>query len=164
MAIYLKIDKPNSIEDVLLNLFAFKGHYHTGVETYFDEACTQVHCDANKWRSFDDIFEIVNTYFPNTDVKEVIHQLLILPLQKSNGIDLYPYFVFCNKINMCTLMQYPGLTSCDTSFTQTKGAGKYAWRELLELLGITNFEELKNYIEQNRTKTKKNEEAIATTV
>ncbi len=80
MAIYLKIDKPNTIQELLLQLFSCYGYYNTGAETYFDEACTQIQCESNKWRSFDDIFEIVNTYFPNTEEKEIMHELLILPL------------------------------------------------------------------------------------
>lgn len=165
MAIYLKIEKPKTIEELLLQLFTFKGHYHTGTTTYLDEACTQIQCEENKWRSFDDVYELVNTYFPNTDEKEVMRQLLILPLKKDNGIDLYPYFAFCNKINMCTLMVYPssGANNKD-SLTKTKGVGKYAWGDLLEMFDITNTKELQNYIEQNRTKTIKNEETITETV
>ena len=163
MAIYLKINKPDTIQEVLLKLFSRGTYWHKGAQTFHDEACTQTQCEPDKWRSFDDVFEIVNTYFPKKNVKDIIQQLLVLPLKNNSNNNLYFYPTFCNTINMCTAMFYPEIVKDIRIFTEVKGIGKYAWGELLELLGITNDEELKNYIEQNKTKIK-NEETITETV
>jgi len=165
MAIYLKIEKPNSVEELLLKLFLseLNSTYNTGSNTYTDIECTQIQCEAGKWRSFDDIYEIVNTYFPNTDEKTVIHEILVLPMKTTKGKELFPYFNYCNKINMCTMMFYYTYHACETTFSTKTGEGKYAWGTLFELLGITNAEQLKDYI-LNKPKTIKNEETITETV
>ena len=165
MAIYLKIEKPKTISELLLKLLITEnGAYNSGNATYSDEACTEVQCEAGKWRSFDDIFELVNTYFPNTDEKTTMLEIMALDIKTTKGYVLRPYFNFCNQINMCTMMYYSDPHIAKTACTKEKGIGKYAWGDLLELLGITNIEELKDYIDNNKAKTIKNEETIAETV
>jgi len=84
-------------------------------------------------------------------------------MKTTKGKELFPYFNYCNKINMCTMMFYYTYHACETTFSTKTGEGKYAWGTLFELLGITNAEQLKDYI-LNKPKTIKNEETITETV
>lgn len=172
MAIYLKIEKkPETIEELLLKLFSHvhykNDNYTTTVPTYSNPECTVLQCERHKFRSFDDIVEIVNTYFPNTDNMTVLHNLLILQITSASGIVLLPAMLMCRSIEKPTIYysirferDYNGGT-----FTDAKQRfSNYLWKELLAELGITNFEELKNYIDKNKKETIRNEETITETV
>lgn len=160
--IYLKIEKPETISELLIALFQHsEGHYYVGTTTYSDEKCEVIQCENGKWRSFDDVYEIINTYFPGTDEKEIMHQILTTDFKRRITL-YYPYFVFCSKIQKSTMILYPHIYSNSTQFTYKKVDSKYCWGELFELLGIRTNDDKNNYIEQNRFKQTKNEEQTIT--
>lgn len=103
-------------------------------ETYFDKELKKLQCNKGRLRSFDDILEIVNTYFPSITPKRLIHELLVFdPPKYINTIDgLNTNYSDCNKLN-----------------------SKYSWHELLAMLGIKNYEEYKKYVLKHRSKIKK---------
>jgi hypothetical protein len=155
MKIFLKLEKkPKILAEVILALFdCYCFNHLKGVETYFDEKCLEIQCKAGKYRSFDDIYIIAKTYFPEVTEKDVIHELLIRNF-KTSGVNLNPWFTFCGSIHMPTLIYYHDLNSGDSTFIDNppSNISKYTWKSVLELVGITNLKELKEYITNNKIK------------
>lgn len=155
--IYLKLDKqPDTIKELLLNLFAY-GIYcgMTAVCTYSDEECTIVQCNEGKLRSFDDIFDIVNTYFENTNEEVVMFELLTLDFNLPNP--LYIMLSHCAGIKRIRLHYGTGKVcgGYDVFGIKTYDS-KWSWDYLLGKLNINNKEELEKFVNYYIEKQKLN--------
>lgn len=157
MKIYLKLDKkPENIIELLYALFSYgidTSNTVTNVITYNDEECQEIQCDCRKYRSFDDIFDIVNTYFPETPVEEVFKSMLILNIKNTDKkSNLYPWLYRCSTIKRIVFCY--NYNKSEQEFSSEKYESKYNWVDLMTMIGIKNQQELKNYINDNRLKDK----------
>ncbi len=151
MKIYLKLEsKPESIKDLLDKLNSYdKVQIICGVETFEDEECTIQQCPAGKMRSFDDIFDIVNTYFPGTSEKEIVHELIISKKVRKDGMTLVPHLSTCSTMKRIRFMYY---TTDTGSIYEGKYESKYSWGELLAMLDINTYDQLVKYVAENTVK------------
>lgn len=140
--IYVKFGKQEHIRFFLVKLFGYdnRGQYKS-VETYSDPECTIVQCPQNKYRSIEDIHNIVNTYYPGTTFKKLFHYLIMVNKNNSRA-----FFIRCSDINKTTFCY----TRCDTNFVYKdsdcrKQKSIYSPRDCYHLLGINSGEKLTKY-------------------
>ncbi len=146
--IYLKLKrKPKTIEELLLSLFS-NGTVakRTNVITYSDEKCLNIQCIEGKLRSFDEVYDIITTYFPETTLKEIIHNLITLDFKLDEP--LYIKMTNCSTINRIVL--YYSTDYFNTSiFDISKYNSKYCWDELLNLLKLKSIVDIKKYVKKH---------------
>jgi len=148
MKIYLKLDKkPKTVRELLKILFSsyFSTQQTHNVATYFDEQCTKTQCTSNRLRSFDDIFDIVHTYFPTVSDKTIFKYLLTLDVKSKVGTTSNLHIGSCGGIKRIRVLYYTGTsdncTSLDRILNQTKYDSKYSMRELFNMINIKTQEE-----------------------
>lgn len=146
--IYVNFPIPSTVGEFIPFLYSHQGGVVTAIATYEDEECTIEQSKNDAWRSFDDLIIIINTYYPGTTEKELIHELICADI-KGAKYQCYPYLVLCSAIKKCTISYY-AFTRGDGTFLEGRGNSKCSWGELLLLLGITNDKELKEYIKANK--------------
>ena len=130
MAIYVKIKRERYLKDFLTLLYSHpKESYLTCIESFEDKLCTIQQCQAGKYRSIDEILEIVNTYYSSITFKKLAKVLHSLIIEKDNK-KYYFYSLYCSKINKTTTLFT--LLNCDYTST-TKGTSKYSAKEFYEL-------------------------------
>jgi hypothetical protein len=153
--LYVKFKIPETLKEFLITFFfddrkfkdEFEYRQYYSYETYSDEKCTQVQCYAGKMRSFDDLIILANTYYPNTDEKTLMLEIMNLDYRGRYGL-IYPMFYYCSDIHKSTLKfinyVYEEIL-LDRKYVQDS---KYYWDELLLLVGIdiTKKNDLKNYL------------------
>ena len=113
MAIYVKFaeeNKPKTVREFLNKFFSsHKENYIRNVETYSDKECTILQCKADKYRSFDDIFELVKTYYPIVSIGTIFK--ILLTLKPEHNQSTYNLFMMsCSgikKIN-CLYVKFKG--------------------------------------------------------
>lgn len=144
--IYVNFKKPRTLREFLTKFFDYHKSDNSArlcVKTYTDSECKFVQCAENKYRSFDNILECVNTYFPKVTAKELIHELLTLNLKTKTGAQLYLRMANCSTINKIRCW-YGINTSSDVLLVSRLGS-QYSWKELLEMLGIKTQEQIYEY-------------------
>lgn len=153
MKLYVTFGKQETVRLFLEKFFSCHQPYEDyirGTETYYDEKCTKLHCPEGKLRSFDDIFDLVNTYYDNISVKELIHTLATLDV-KRNGNELFMHTGTCGSIRRIRMLYVPkGLLPQDIS--KEKYDSKYSWKELFNMIGVTNKKKLIEYKTKNHEK------------
>lgn len=153
MALYVKFaeeKKPRTIREFLIKYYtnpvdtskyASQTHAHS---TYKDKRCTQLH-SRHMRRSFDDLHEIVQTYFPRATPKMVFKRLLKLKHP------LYTNLILTNCDGMMRIrisLYKDGNNSPSTYYSAVNTAkynSKYSWKDLFEMVGITNQDEFERY-------------------
>lgn len=155
MAIYVNFEKPETIGEFLIKFFSYSceaSYVFKSVETYKDKECIELECGKDKFRSFDALLEIINTYYPDTTPKQLMHELLVLDIRKYDK-RYYPYLIFCEDIDNITFCYYYEKHKYYQLFSDNYDKGIkqihniYTWRELLNMLDITNEEQLHSYID-----------------
>ncbi len=144
--IYVKFKKPDTIEEFIKELISFPhygGTYLTGVETYHNPECTEVQCDSMRRRSFDDILDCVNTYFDNITPQELMERLTRIRIPQENGNQFKLYCAHCPTINRSVMIFYKSTSG--EELTELKGDSQWSWKELFEMVGVTNNVELEEY-------------------
>lgn len=68
-------EKAKTIKELLDILFKLDKWYYSTATTYYDKNFTEIQCEAQR-RSFADIYEICQTYFPKVSKEEVAYNLL----------------------------------------------------------------------------------------
>jgi len=118
---------------------------HELSDTYLNEECTFIQTVSGKFRSPDDLFEIIRTYFPDATNNEIMHELLVGDFEDYNGDELFPQLYHCTSMNRLRFMYH-----CYTSNTEfskiNKYDSKYTWSELLNPLGIYTNKDLDEYV------------------
>ena len=111
-------------------------------------------CDSNKYRSFDDILLICQTYFPSTKVETVFKKLLLL----NNNLKDIKNDRVKNKLSYCsTISRIRYVANYNNSLysfytiaiDKNKNESKYSWKELFKMININNVEELKEFYLKN---------------
>lgn len=130
MAIYVNIKRQRYLKDFLTLLYSSPINcYLTCVESFKDELYTIQQCQARKYRSIDEILEIVNTYYPSITMKKlakVLHSMVITKDNKKYKL----YSLYCNKVGKTTTLFT--VLNCNHANT-TKGTSKYSAKEFYEL-------------------------------
>lgn len=148
MKIYVNFEPPATVKEFLKKFFSESNYAHQGfsaVETYFDKECSTIQCEKNKFRSFDDLFDLVNTYY-TVKPEELMHELLTANLKNGN-YDVVLHMGNCSSIERIRMCFYKELAPGNI-FTLEKYNSKWSWGELLNMIGITNKEELIAYIKK----------------
>jgi len=102
--IYVKIKRQRYLKDFLILLYSHPFQsYLTCVESFKDSLFTIRQCKAGKYRSIDEILEIVNTYYPSITLKRLAKLLCSLEIKKNNGT-YYFYSLYCSKIEGTTTL------------------------------------------------------------
>jgi len=150
MAIYVKFEKPRTIKEFLklfYNTSSYSGNYRYASKTYFDIECEKLHCDKSV-RSFDDLLNLVQTYYKSTTPKILMFHLLTLKINY-NGKFLKPYFGTCGGMKRIRYIPYSEYNSWGGHYNVKMSESKYTWTELLLLWNIKNQKELEQFINNN---------------
>jgi len=131
MAIYVNIKRQRYLKDFLTLLYSHfnENGYITCIASFKDELCTIKQCQADKYRSIDEILEIVNTYYPSITFKKLAKVLYSLNIVKNNK-NYYFYSLYCSKVDKTTTLftNFKGSNDCIR-----KGTSKYSAKEFYEL-------------------------------
>jgi len=151
MAIYVKFEKPRTIKEFLIKFYTSKNFDYSesslgASNTYSDKECKVLQCDRRS-RSFDELLEILQTYYPSTTPKICMYHLLTVQYVNKKGKRMYPYLGTCGGMNRIKYLPYHDKTALTSAYFDTSmRESKYTWRELLKLLNIKNITELKTFI------------------
>lgn len=143
--IYVKFKKPDTVKEFLALFYQLSTNRYYSVETFFDEECAKTQCNYGRNRSFDDLFEIVNTYF-SVSVEELLHELLTMGIENRN-----PYIFTCFDIQKDVFAISGSIYENTFSYEGLKS--KYKWKEILPLIGINTYGDLCRYVKNNKNKT-----------
>ena len=153
MAIYVKFaeeNKPKTVREFLHKFFSsYKDQYLRNVKTYLDKECTILQCNSDKYRSFDDIFELVKTYYPTVSIGTIFKILLTLK-PKHNDIVYNLFMMSCSgikKIN-CLYVKFKGdkVRNYKEIISNITYDSNYAYEELFNMIGVKNQEDLDNIL------------------
>lgn len=156
MKIYVNFKKPETIREFLIKFFPLDNTYGTfrAVKTYFDVECTKLQCFSGKNRSFDDLYDIILTYYPETTIKELAIELLSLNFISKKGTKHYLYPFVCSTIKRPVLPIEPAKL-CDEGhfsdhYIKIPLNSKYSWRIVFEQVdkSIVNYKTMYEYSEK----------------
>lgn len=143
MAIYLKLEeKPKTIKDLLTKLYSnLCVESMKTIKTYSNPECTNTQCMPNRYRSLDDIVEIVNTYFPKATEKEIFLELFNLNfIIKDGKARLMP--IDCDEIDKPTMFYSCNLWGKPSqTFKEGHSNSKYSWVDFFRIIGFQNTTE-----------------------
>ena len=156
MAIYVKFaeeKKPKSIKEFLIKFFnSYSQQCIRNVPTYHNKEYTILQCSADRYRSFDDIFELVQTYYKTATVGKIFK--ILLTLYPKNGIDDKKYNLYMmtcagiKKIN-CLYVSGDNLNNLNNYLYITRQknfTSKYTYKQLFDMIGVKNQEDLDNIL------------------
>ena len=149
MSIYVKFKKPDTLKEFIKLFFSSpkdSGDTMLNVETYSDIECKTIQCQANKFRSFDNVLELVWTYFPEVTISDLVHELLTADIRLKDGRQLYFHMSNCMSIKRIRMLYY--IKESASPFEISKYDSKYSWKELLNMLNIKDMDSLKKYIKK----------------
>lgn len=160
--LYLK-ETPNDLNNLLEILYPEKKKGSSDATYYqiIDSEEKIRHCVEGKMRSFDDIFIIANTYFPETSPAEVMEALLLFNMDESK--------IYSDKINKsfqnCSTIMRIRYTNSAVDFNTVvekanclKYNSMYSWPELFLMLGIKTSKDLRKWYQKKFEKIEKHEE------
>lgn len=154
MAIYVKFEKPETIREFLQLFYnqrsnSYNSNMLFATITYHDQECTDLQCSRDV-RSFDDLYEMIQTYFPETTVKQFVFELLTVKLTLKNTETVFkPYLSYCNGMGKIRFL--PHLDTCKnwSEYQKKMQHSKYSWEELLKTQDINSVLELENFLNSN---------------
>lgn len=151
--LYVDFEKPRTIREFLQIFFGnhkFGEYNYRTAKTYSDSECKTVQCYENKRRSFDDVYELVNTYYSNVSKKKLLHILIMLELYSNTNQKAKFNFHYCCDIHKAVM--YYEVYGSWREFTKKKGYSKYSWKELMAMLNIHNIKEFNIYQQKHLKK------------
>lgn len=131
MAIYVKFKRQRSVKEFLTLFYSNLNNSNllTSVETYSDADCTILQCGKNKYRSIDDVLELVQTYYSSFTIKnlaKLLHNMIIIKDDKEYKF----YSLYCGNINKTTTLFTKGECKHES---KGKGTSLYSANEFYEL-------------------------------
>ena len=147
MALYVKFaeeKKPENIRDFLREFYKkVVMNVCYGEVTYHNKECTEQQC-SRAHRSYDDLAELLKTYFPELTDKDIIHYLL------STKIDNFkPQLAVCDSMGRIRYIPYQFMNS-NEYLNHKMSLSKYTWAELLAMINVKpDWQEVKNYFEKH---------------
>jgi hypothetical protein len=106
MAIYVNFKRPRSVKEFITLLYSYhNGSYLTSVETYSNKECTVIQCKKGKYRSIDEILEILQTYYPSLSIKKLIKSLYDTKIMRNEDNKEYTFHsIYCSQIVKTTTL------------------------------------------------------------
>lgn len=157
MAIYIKIEKQDTPQEFLKLLYPGHnpGDYNSlGLphDTFSDKECLVRQCTKGRMRSFDDLFELMQTYYPELSIIDVLNLLIS---HVPTGTLNFPKFGVCSTMKRIrfiygSYIENATLRYYRESFNHPIYESKHSWRELFAMLGIKDGDELMNYVNKMR--------------
>ena len=131
MAIYVNIKRQRFVKDFITLLYSHsKNGYMTCIESFSDQELTKSQCNKGKYRSIDDILEIVNTYYPSITMKRLAKILHNLEILNNENKTYYFHSLYCSNIEKTTTL----FTNFRGSFRDTKkGSSILSAKEFYQL-------------------------------
>jgi len=155
MKIYVKTQEKFKNHKELIK-FLFKIYTTNGFpETYSNKECTVLQCEANKMRSFDNIYYIVKTYFPIISHKTVFKTLLLCR-RKSGNYYNYPNLGCCGTMRR---IRFTFAYDTEANFPKTlhhsilniqSYESLWSWGDLASSIGITTIESINEFFKNNK--------------
>lgn len=153
MNLYVKFEPPATVNEFLVKFFSVLSPYDTnimnGQPTFFDKGCTKFQCHSNRMRSFDDLYYLVSTYYPEISSKDLMHEILVADICKENGQKLFPHLHSCSSMRRIRIIHFKNFCIIPINNVLQYNS-KYSWIELLEMLGISSNAEVEEYANKNR--------------
>ncbi len=142
-----KDKNPKDVKEIITALY--DNYYCASLKTYQDSLCTKLQCESSKSRSFDDIYYLCKSYLPATTVKDVIEVLLNLKIN-----DKVIYGGSCGGIKKIVISFHPMKDikrafingTYDQSVSNSQHNSQWNWKELLEMIEITNNQQYNEYV------------------
>lgn len=152
--IYVKFSPPKTIKEFLEEFYdAINSWNLISVATYKDKECTELQCAAGRSRSFDDMYELITTYYPETTRKDLVHELLTFRITRPNG---YFYFAnsYCYEIKRPVIGYYfqfikfgpLSIEGYGGYLSTGKQKAEHSWKELFAMVDIKTKKQLFEYI------------------
>lgn len=149
MKLYVEIEKIKGerITTFLKKCYNIKPNSYDIIftKTYFDESCQTQQC-KNGNRSFEDLYAVIKTYYPNCTKKHFAKQLE--KLLKESKIRL----LFCPDIQKWVFMNISLFSTEDNQYKylydykssrlklNKKGEGKYTYFDIMSLMGYSKIQ------------------------
>lgn len=163
MAIFIK-EEPRDLEDLIMKLYINKyDTYAKSDYTYMDKECSKYQCEAGRYRSFDDLLELAQTYFPEVTPAELMHTLLVTDIRDIKNNELYLYMGNCSTIKRVRIIYSTSEEACYQDRNCNKYDSKYSWMELLKMLGLETTKEISDYVKKYRENKNLKYEALQNT-
>lgn len=157
MALYVKFKKPRTVRQFLKKFFGdnetYNGIYYSA-PTFLDKECKISQCRDSRRRSFDDIYELVNTYYSNISKKKLLHTLITLKINTKDKKTAIFNFHYCYDIKKAVMYYQSVKYGWEEwrSFENKKQKCKYSWRELMNIMNIHNKKQLLEYQKKFKVK------------
>lgn len=151
MKIYVNFKIPKTVREFLKAYFSvWNGSSHVrNITTYSDKACTEVQCTASRNRSFREVCDCVQTYFPNITDKTIFRILLTLNLKNSSGQYMYLYPSFCGDVNRPVMMYYNSKPAYYSIINNTHtGIDKMSWKDIFGMFKLDSEAKVLAFIEK----------------
>jgi len=152
MALYVKFaqeKRPRTIRGFIKQFYTsgVDPYFARGHNTYFDPGCTDLHC-SRAYRSFDDLWELVNTYYRPIPPAKMMHYLLTtkIPLQGDKIAEVH--LGTCSGMRRIRFIPYH--SAAFEGIDRQMEFSQFTWRELLAPLGVTNYAEFNEYIKNKK--------------
>ena len=130
--------------------------------TYTDKTCVTLQCGANRMRSFDDVYLLLKTYYPKMTIKGTMHRILVLKFTKVDPNNSDIVYHYAPSFYCCSTMQRIRITIVVKAKTKPnytwdydyiinnvqKYNSKHSWKELFDMVGIKNQQDLTDYLEK----------------
>lgn len=155
MSIYVSFEKPENPKEFLKKFYSILYNDRAYcIETYYDKECTNLQCRSEKLRSFDDLFELFTTYYPELTEKDLIEILASTILKSDKNTNLYLHISNCSTISRIRIFYYHDISYCSRDFKCNKYNSKYSWGELFKMISINSQLEYMNYLKNLKTDEK----------
>lgn len=147
MSIYVKFERPETPEEFIKQLYSsVEDNRAHSIETYSDSECAILQCNARRIRSFDDIYELITTYYPELTIKDVIKLLVNTNIKSTTNEQLYIFLTNCSIIYRINFFFYNDIKSCSQGYDLSKMGSKHTWKELLAMIDINSKAEFEEYL------------------
>jgi len=142
-----KDKNPKDVKEIIIALY--NNNYCASLKTYQDSLCTKLQCESSKSRSFNDIYYLCKSYLPATAPKDVIEVLLNLKINNK-----VIYGGACGNIKKIVINFY-SMSEIKAAFIdgtydkyidKSQYNSQWNWKELLEMIGITNNQQYNKYV------------------
>lgn len=110
-----------------------KHNSNGGKATYENKECTIIQTTEGRLRSFDDVYIVARTYFPDITIREVA---LILFKFRPRGF--FPQLYHCSTMARIRIVYVPHFQILNTEQFNSK----YSWEDILKIAGIKNKKDI----------------------
>lgn len=107
--------------------------------TYSDEACTIVQCEAKRFRSVTEILQIVQTYYPNTSLTDVLSIIKKL-IDKDSKIAL----IWCTQVNKVVLKYLNDSNTIAKQYITTYSKSNHQNKKGVDGFSLADYEKILN--------------------